>query len=72
MNSYDLDQVLLLVDVEWRSAKMQLICEYSNRPKIHLLVVAFSLQQFGGQVQRSAAKSSPQFLLLVDCPPEVA
>ena len=51
---------------------MQLICEYSNRPKIHLLVVAFSLQQFGGQVQRSAAKSSPQFLLLVDCPPEVA
>ena len=72
-NNYYLVQVLLLVYVERRTPKQQLISQYPYRPQVYLLVIFVTLQDLWGKVEGSTAKRASQFLLFdfVYCPPKI-
>ena len=62
----DLHQLLLLSDAEGILAHQHLIHHYTDRPDVDLLVVLVAFEDLGADVERSAAESSPQFVVLVD------
>ena len=65
-------QLLLPRYLEGILAHHHLVHHDTDRPNIDLLIVLSSLQDLGANVEGSAAESSPQFIVLVHRPPEIA
>jgi len=65
-------QLLLPRDLEGILANHHLVHHDTDRPNIDLLIVFSPLQDFGANVEGSAAESSPQFIVLVHRPSEIA
>lgn len=62
----------MLADIEGRASEVKLIGEYSNGPEVYFLIVFGALEKLRGEVEWSAAEGAPEFLLLINCPSEIA
>lgn len=68
----DLYQLLLPRDLERVLADDHLVHHDTDRPNIDLLIVLPPLQDLRANVEGSTAESSPQFIVLVHRPSEIA
>ena len=57
--SYNLHEILLSGDLEGHPPEKQLICQDTDTPHIDLVIVGLPFQQFGRDVERSAAEGAP-------------